>query len=161
VEDDAVDEGASQLSTGAIAGIAVGSVIGVLALVTGVFMCLRRRRRTTPQGDEGLEVAGSMENLKRGPNYTYPAGRAPLELPTQHMATAEMDASGYYAATSTTGWKTPMQGREDSPTVMELPERKWGQTAWHELEGDHAASMASGTQTGTWQTGTWQSSNHP
>ncbi|KAK4034255.1 Glucanosyltransferase-domain-containing protein [Parachaetomium inaequale] len=146
VDGDGDGGGAGGLSTGAIAGMSVGSVIGVLAFVTGVFMCLRRRRRAAPHGDESLEGAGSMEILKRS-SYTYPAGKVPLELPAQNMATAEMDASGHLVSTSTTGWKTPIPGREDSPTVTELPDGQWRQAAPHELEDNHTDAMVAGTQT--------------
>lgn len=45
-EEDSPGGSSSSLGTGAIAGIAVGSILGVIALIGAVFFILRRRRRT-------------------------------------------------------------------------------------------------------------------
>lgn len=45
------------MSSGAIAGIAVGSVLGVIALIGAIFLILRRRRRTHRSEGAGSGVA--------------------------------------------------------------------------------------------------------
>ncbi|KAK4157791.1 Glucanosyltransferase-domain-containing protein [Chaetomidium leptoderma] len=144
----AAGEGDGGLSTGAIAGVAVGCVIGALGLATGILLCLRRRRRAPPAAYEEQEVV--VDELPP-PSYTYPANKA--ELPEQHMAAAEMDSSPYSTTSSTGTWKMPIEGgRDDSPTVTELPDRKWRRTTQYELEDNYLARMGgAGEQTGTWQ----------
>ncbi|KAH6845667.1 Glucanosyltransferase-domain-containing protein [Chaetomium sp. MPI-CAGE-AT-0009] len=144
------------LSTGAIAGITVGSVIGVLLLVTGIVVCLRRRRRAVaprPEGDDGAEVVPHFQ-FRRPRSYWYPPNK--VELPAQNMAAVEMDGSLHSAASSAPVWKIPLQdGRDDSPTVTNVPDQKWQQwqqpTTHYELDGNHGAWVGDGTQTGTWR----------
>lgn len=140
--------GGGQLSTGAIAGITVGAVIGVLALVTGILICLRRRRKEVPNDEaEGIQV---VEKFKRPRSYWYPNGK--VELPAQNMAAIEMDGSLRSAGSSAPVWKIPMQeGRIDSPTVVEVHDTKWNQEPQYELEDNNLAPMGDGTQTGTWR----------
>lgn len=140
-----VGAGGDGLSTGAIAGITVGSVVGVLALATGVLVCLRRRRRAAAHQKPGQEVIN-----KRPPGSTFLGNK--VELPTQCMA-VEMDGSPYLAASSMPVWKMPMQGgRQDSPTVTELPVSQWRPGATqYELEDNSLTRMGDGTQWGTWK----------
>jgi hypothetical protein len=133
-----------ELTTGAIAGITVGCVVGLLALATVVLMCLRRRRRAAVHQQPGRELVDEPP-----PHYTFP--RDEVELPA-HCMVVEMDGSPSSAASWRPMWKMPMRGgRQDSPTVTELPVGKWRRTKHYELEDNHPARTDDGTQTGTWK----------
>jgi hypothetical protein len=136
-----------ELSTGAIAGITVGCVVGLLALVTGVLVCLRRRRRAAAHQNHGREVVDEPP-----PHYTYPSfPRDEAELPA-HCMVMEMDGSPSSAASWRPMWKMPMRGgRQDSPTVTELPVGKWRRTKHYELEDNQPTRADGNTQTGTWK----------
>ena len=60
--DDPSGDSSSSLSTGAIAGIAVGSILGVIALIAAIFFILRRRRRTNRAELAGSGVAEADNN---------------------------------------------------------------------------------------------------
>ncbi|KAK3299505.1 Glucanosyltransferase-domain-containing protein [Chaetomium fimeti] len=144
---DGGDGGGGELSTGAIAGITVGAVIGVLVVATAILVCLRRRRRAVAPEGEGIQV---VQHFKRPRSYWYPAGK--VELPAQNMAALEMDGSLHSSASTAPVWKFPLQdGRDDSPTVTEVPEKTWQRTTHYELDGNHMPSMGDGAQTGTWR----------
>jgi hypothetical protein len=121
----------------------------VVLIGTGIFACLRRRRRGAEEGGEtesAPEERGVVD--ERPPSYTYPEDKA--ELPEQSMSAVEMDGAPHSAASSSaSAWKLPRQGareeREDSPTV-ELPERKWRRTTLYELEENYLARLGVGTQ---------------
>ncbi|KAL2126301.1 hypothetical protein VTI74DRAFT_1225 [Chaetomium olivicolor] len=133
------------LAAGAIAGIVIGGVLGLIILATAVFFCLRKRRRGANDSPE--------HEHERPPSYTYPVGKA--ELPTHSMAAAEMDGSPQSSTSSNGMWKVAVQEpREDSPTVTELPEKRWRRTTLYEVEEHilgHLAETGSGTGTGNWQ----------
>jgi hypothetical protein len=139
--------GGARLSTGAIAGIVVGFVIGAVGLVAAVFWCLRRRRRAA--APEVHELDGA-----RPPSYSYPKDK--VELPEQPMEALEMDGSPHSASSSIV-WKLPIQGAgADLPGVAELPDRTWKHTKY-ELEGDYMYPVeisSARTQTGTGQANT-------
>jgi hypothetical protein len=83
------------------------------------------------------------------PRYTYPEDKA--ELPEEPMSAAEMDGMPPSATSLRSGWQLPMQGvGQDSPTVTELPDRKWRRTTQYELDDNFMARMA-GQQAGTSQ----------
>jgi 1,3-beta-glucanosyltransferase GAS1 len=135
---------ADGLTTGAIAGITVGCVVGMLALVTGVLMCLGRRRR-------GAAHQSPERQVDDEPPPSYISPRYEVELPAQCMV-VEMDGSPHSAASWRPMWKIPMRGgRQDSPTVTELPVGKWRRTMHYELEDSHLARADDGMQTGTWK----------
>ncbi len=144
--------GGGGLSTGAVAGIAVGCGMGLLLVATGIFVCLRRRRRERAAGGAAPKEQEGMDEPPPSYTYTYPEDKA--ELPEQSRMVAEMDASSpYRRSSSMLRWKRSRRSRrsarEDSPTVIEptvaeLPERRWRRTTQYELEENYLARMGVG-----------------
>ena len=133
------------MSTGAVAGIAVGCGIVVLLAATGIVVCLRRRRRGGAAPDE----QEAMDEPPPSYTYTYPEDKA--ELPEQSRTVVEMDGTPPSARPSSMlRWKRSRRSaREDSPTVTEptvaeLPERRWRRTTQYELDANYLARMGVG-----------------
>lgn len=79
------------LSSGAIAGIAIGSVLGVLAIALAAFFLWQRRKRQTGGAPASAQAApypqspdGYKPETSQTPVYELPNNQNPAELPANH-----------------------------------------------------------------------------